>query len=141
LAVRVRLRVRSKRSGRSVDLTVLANGGAESPRPCIVVDEDIAKELGLWPSGNFKVHRVEEASSISEAYVVEGSVELELLEGFDKPLSRVAADLVVQRGLMEPLITDITIDELGIQVVSFSKGLWRHRDDPPNKVRQSARWP
>jgi hypothetical protein len=31
LAVRVRLRVRSK-SGRSVDLTVLANGGAESPR-------------------------------------------------------------------------------------------------------------
>jgi hypothetical protein len=141
LAVRVRLRVRSKRNGRSVDLIVLANGGAESTRPCIVVDEDIARNLGLWPSGDFKVHGVEEVSSISEAYVMEGSVELELLGERDEPLSSVVADLVVQKGLMEPLITDITIDELGIQVVSFGKGLWRHRDDPPDKVRQSARRP
>lgn len=140
MAVRVRLRVRSK-SGRSVDLTVLANGGAESPRPCVVVDEDVARELGLWPSGGFKVHRVEEASSMSEAYVMEGSVELELLGDYGEPLSSVVADLAVQRGLMEPLITDITIDELGIQIVSFSKGLWRHERDPPDRVRQSARRP
>jgi hypothetical protein len=106
-----------------------------------VVDEDIARNLGLWPSGDFKVHRVEEASSISEAYVMEGSVELELVGEHDELLSSVVADLVVQKGLMEPLITDITIDELGIQVVSFGKGLWRHRDDPPDKVRRSARRP
>ena len=141
MAVRVRLRVRSKRSGRSVDLIVLAKGGAESAKPCIVVDEDVARSLGLWPSGDFKVHRVKEVSSISEAYVMEGSVELELLGERDELLSSVVADLVVQKLLMEPLITDITIDELGIQVVSFGKGLWRHRDDPPDKVRQSARRP
>jgi hypothetical protein len=86
LAVRVRLRVRSKRNGRSVDLIVLAKGGAESARPCIVVDEDIARNLGLWPSGDFKVHGVEEAPSISEAYVMEGSVELELLGGTRRAL-------------------------------------------------------
>ena len=54
-------------------------------------------------------------------------------------LDRVKADLVIQEGLREPLITDITIDELGIQVISFSKGLWRHRKDLPNIIRRSAR--
>jgi len=36
------------------------------------------------------------------------------------------------------LITDVTIDALGIQVVSFGKGLWRHVSDPEGKVRDSA---
>jgi hypothetical protein len=134
----VRVRVKSRSSGKSIVVRVLANGGAESPRPCIVVSEDIAESLGLWPTNNFKVHQVEEASSVGEVYVIEGAVELELLGEYDESLSRVVADLVVQKGLIEPLITDITIDELGIQVISFSKGLWRFRDDPPDKVRRST---
>lgn len=138
LAVRVRVRVKSRSSGKSIVVRVLANGGAESPRPCIVVSEDIAESLGLWPTNNFKVHQVEEASSVGEVYVIEGAVELELLGEHDESLSRVVADLVVQKGLIESLITDITIDELGIQVISFSKGLWRFRDDPPDKVRRST---
>ncbi len=138
LAVRVRVRVKSRSSGKSIVVRVLANGGAESPRPCIVVSEDIAESLGLWPTNNFKVHQVEEASSVGEVYVIEGAIELELLGEHDESLSRVVADLVVQKGLIEPLITDITIDELGIQVISFSKGLWRFRDDPPDKVRRST---
>jgi hypothetical protein len=134
----VRVRVKSRSSGKSIVVRVLANGGAESPRPCIVVSEDIAESLGLWPTNNFKVHQVEEASSVGEVYVIEGAIELELLGEHDESLSRVVADLVVQKGLIEPLITDITIDELGIQVISFSKGLWRFRDDPPDKVRRST---
>ena len=47
------------------------------------------------------------------------------------------ADLVIQEGLYEPLITDITIDSLGIQVISFSRGLWRHMKDSPDTVRKS----
>jgi len=134
----VRLRVKSRRSSQNINITVLANGGAESPKPCIVVDEEVAGKLGLWPSDSFKLHHVEEASSISEAYVIEESVELELLGDLNEPLSKIVADLVIQKRLMEPLITDITIDELGIQVISFSKGLWRHKNDPPSKVRRSS---
>jgi hypothetical protein len=134
----VRVRVKSRSSGKSIVVRVLARSGVESPRPCIVVSEDIAESLGLWPTNNFKVHQVEEASSIGEVYVIEGAVELELLGEHGESLSRVVADLVVQKGLIEPLITDITIDELGIQVISFSKGLWRFRDDPPDKVRRST---
>jgi hypothetical protein len=42
VVVRVRLRVRSRKSGRSVEVAALASGGAESPRPCIVV------QRGSW---------------------------------------------------------------------------------------------
>jgi hypothetical protein len=36
------------------------------------------------------------------------------------------------------LITDATIDELGIQVISFKRGLWRHARDPIDRTRRSA---
>ena len=57
-----------------------------------------------------RVLEVEEASSIGEAFVIEDSVELELIGDDGEVLSRIKADLVVQRGLIEPLITDATID-------------------------------
>jgi len=47
LVVRVRIRLRAKNTGRTKELVVLANGGAESPAPCIVVDPETAKEIGL----------------------------------------------------------------------------------------------
>ena len=138
MVVRVRVRVRAEGTGSSTDLVVLANGGAESPRPCIVVGPEVAEVLGLWPLNKAEVYLVEEASSTTEAYVLPNSVILVLLDEEGNILSSVRADLVIQEGLSEPLITDITIDELGIQVISFSKGLWRHKDDPPSKVRSSS---
>ncbi|MCC6034075.1 MAG: hypothetical protein LM567_01040 [Desulfurococcaceae archaeon] len=138
MAVRVKLRIKSRFSNRSLELVVLVNGGAESTKPCIVVDEATARELGLWPSNKWRTLEVEEASSISEAYVIDEAVELELLGDRGEVLSKIVADLVIQKGLLEPLITDITIDELGIIVMSFSKGLWRHTSDPLNIVRRSA---
>jgi len=137
LVVRVRIRIKVESTGSSTDLVVLANGGAESPRPCIVVGPEVAEALGLWPPNKAEVYLVEEASSTTEAYVLPNSVILELLDEEGNVLSAVRADIVIQEGLSEPLITDITIDELGIQVISFSRGLWRHKNDPPGKVRRS----
>jgi len=56
LVVRVRLRVKALSTNKSIELVVLANGGAESPKPCIVVDTKIAKELGLWPLTNAEIY-------------------------------------------------------------------------------------
>jgi hypothetical protein len=53
-------------------------------------------------------------------------------------LSCTYAYLVIDENLNEPLITDATIDELGIAVISFKKGLWRHINGPPNTTRYSA---
>ncbi|HDI75166.1 MAG TPA: hypothetical protein ENF55_04335 [Thermoprotei archaeon] len=90
----------------------------------------MAESLGVWPP--------EEASSTSSAYLLPDFVELELLDEKGGVLSKITADLVIQIGLTEPLITDVTIDALGIQVVSFGKGLWRHKKDPENLVRSST---
>jgi hypothetical protein len=49
----------------------------ESIRPCVVVDEEIAKRLGLWPAKDYKIYRVEEASTESEVYALENIVELD----------------------------------------------------------------
>ena len=47
MAVRVKVRVKSAASSKTLDLVVLANGGAESPKPCLVVDEATAAKLQL----------------------------------------------------------------------------------------------
>jgi len=57
----------------------------------------------------------------------------ELLGDEGETLSKVVADVAVEEGRTEPLITDVTIDTLGIQVVSFGKGLWRHVNGPKGK--------
>ncbi len=75
---------------------------------------------------------------MATAYLLPNSIRLELLDEDGHTLSSVEADLVIQEALREPLITDITIDALGIQVISFSKGLWRFINDPANLVRRSA---
>ena len=43
MVVRVRLRVKAVSTGKSKELIVLANGGAESPKPCLVIDQELAK--------------------------------------------------------------------------------------------------
>lgn len=63
---------------------------------------------------------------------------LELINEYGNVLSKTHAYLVVDEELNEPLITDTTIDELEIQVISFGKGLWRHKNDPPGKIRESV---
>ena len=47
MVVRVKLRVRAKESKKNIELIVLVNGGAESPRPCLAVDLPIARKLGI----------------------------------------------------------------------------------------------
>lgn len=138
MVVRVKLRIKSKLTNRSVELVVLANGGAESPKPCVVVDVETAEALNLWPSQG-ELYSIEEASTTTKAYLLPEAVKLELLDEGGNILSDVDADLIIQEGLHEPLITDITIDSLGIQVISFSKGLWKHKEDQPNVIRRSAR--
>jgi len=139
LVVRVKLRVKARGSGKSEELVVLVNGSAESPRPCLVVDPSIAEKLGLWPLREAEIYYVEEASTTSSALLLRDAVVLELVGEGGEVLSSIVADLAVQEGLTEPLITDVTIDELGIQVLSFGRGLWRHKADRPGVVRRSAR--
>jgi hypothetical protein len=125
------------RGGREKALTVLVNGGAESEEPVIVVKPEDAKDLGFTPE-DFDIIEVELASGITQNLISREKVKLELLGEEGRVLASTYAYLAVDEELIEPLITDATIDELGIIVLSFKKGLWRHISDPPDTVRRSV---
>ncbi|MEM1568947.1 MAG: hypothetical protein QXI84_10740 [Thermofilaceae archaeon] len=137
MAVRVRVRVLNERTGKAEELVVLVNGGAESEEPVLAVDPETAERLG-FSNNDFELIEVELASGATHSLISKERVRVELLDEGDRPLSWTYAYLAVDENLTEPLITDATIDELGIQVVSFRRGLWRHINDPPGVVRKSA---
>ena len=138
MVVRVRLRIRSLDTGRSTELRVLVNSGAESERPLVAVTPNVAEKLGLWSPREVHLAEVEQAVGVSEVYIIPQSVKISLITEEGEELSEVPADLAVQEGLWESFITDATIDALGIQVVKFKEGLWRHVNDPPGLVRESV---
>jgi len=138
LAVRVRVRISFERTGKSAVLVVLVNGGAESDEPVVAVEPEVAEELGFTLE-DFELVEVELASGKTHNLISKDKVKLELLDEEGKVLSKTYAYLAVDENLIEPLITDATIDELGIQVISFKKGLWKHKNDPPNTIRKSPK--
>jgi len=104
-----------------------------------VLGTEEARELGLYPPPpHSEIFEAVEASQVRYVYVVPDAVEVEFLGDEGKTLSKVVADVAVEERITGPLITDVTIDALGIQVVSFGKGLWRHVDGPKGKIRSSA---
>ncbi len=137
MVVRVRVRLINESTGRSSEIIVLVNGGAESEVPVIAVTPSIARDIGL-SIDDMDLIEVELASGVTHNYISRNTVLAQLLDDVGRVLSQARVYIAVDENLTEPLMTDITIDELGIQVISFSRGLWRHVNDPPNVVRKSA---
>jgi hypothetical protein len=102
----------------------------------VVVDPNIASKLGI-SSEELDVIEVELASGTTHNYITRRKYLVELLDD-STTLSSTHAYIAVDPYLTEPLITDATIDELGIQVISFKRGLWRHVRDPIDNIRRSA---
>lgn len=134
MAVRVRIKVTWKNKAKT--FIVLVNGGAESDEPVIVLRPEDAEELGLLLN-NFDIIEVELASGKTHNLISKEKIKIELLDERNETISSTLAFLAIDENLTEPLITDATIDELGIVVISFKKGLWRYINDPTNTVRQS----
>ena len=134
----VRVKVRLSRGSNVKELAVLVNSGAESEEPTVVVDKDVAELLG-FNLDDLDVVEVELASGKTHSFISRDKARLELLSDEGRVLSAVDVYVVIDEMLNEPLITDSTIDALGIQVVSFKKGLWRHANDPPILIRESAK--
>ena len=137
MVVRVKVRIIRENFNKSREVVVLVNSGAESEEPVVVVYPDVVDVLG-FSIDDFDLIEVELASGKTHNLISKEKVRVELLDEKGNSLSSIYAYLAVDESLTEPLITDITIDELGIQVISFKKGLWRHINDPPNTVRKSA---
>jgi hypothetical protein len=133
----VRVRVRISWGGKTRNVVVLVNGGAESEEPVVVLRPEDVEELGL-PLDSFDVVEVELAVGRTQSLISRDRVVVELLDEQGNVLSSTSAYIVVDENLIEPLITDATIDALGINVISFKRGLWKHVNDPPSVIRRSV---
>jgi hypothetical protein len=133
----VRVRVGISWGGKTRNVVVLVNGGAESEEPVVVLKPEDVEELGL-PLDSFDVVEVELAVGRTQSLISRDRVVVELLDEQGNVLSSTSAYIVVDENLIEPLITDATIDALGINVISFKRGLWKHVNDPPSIIRRSV---
>ena len=66
----------------------------------------------------------EEAKTSVEIKLYRKAVRGVLIDDGEEPTSTVL-DVAVAEGLVEPLLSDSVIDALNIEILSFSKGLWR----------------
>ena len=133
MGTRVRIRLEAI-TGKNTEIVALLNSGAESPEPSIVIPTEIAEELRL---NELKAETAysEEATRYVEVELYKKAVKGTLLDNGEE-LTSVILDVVVVEGLIEPLLTDSAIDAFNIEIISFSKGLWRIRGE--SKVRESV---
>ena len=75
----------------------------------------------------------EEATTLVEIKLYRDAVKCTLIDG-NEELTSTILDVAVAECLTEPLLSDSAIDALNIEILSFSKGLWRIRGE--NKIRR-----
>ena len=136
----VRVKVRIEVGSKSVIVPALVNSGYEAEGPEVSVPIQVARELGLWPLERFRIAEVETAGGPAHVYVPTERAKVRLVLG--RPGEpEVDCHIVIDPYTNEVLLCDHLIDALGIVVVSFGRGLWRHKDDPEDTIRQSEQRP
>jgi predicted aspartyl protease len=125
--VGVRVKVRIKYGGRSVDLIALVNTGYETDVPEILIPVDIAEKLGLWPKlpDNTLVETYKTASGLMKVYRV-GGANISLLID-DVEVRSTETYVVISEYTDEALISDQLTSRLDIVIEDPAKGLWRLR--------------
>ena len=124
----VRVKVRIKYSGKSVDLVALVNTGYETDVPEILIPVDIAEKLGLWPKlpDNTLVETYKTASGLMKVYRV-GGANISLLID-DVEVRSTETYVVISEYTDEALISDQLTSKLDIVIEDPAKGLWRLRE-------------
>ncbi|RLF20184.1 MAG: hypothetical protein DRZ82_03045 [Thermoprotei archaeon] len=132
----VRVRIRIIHGDKTAITSALVNSGFESNEPDICIPLGLAKRLKLWPSTVMKSINALTAGGEVALHLL-GKVRLQLLAGSEVK-EDIECNALLNTQVDEVLLSDYVIDELGIVVISFRKGLWRHKSDPPSTIRQSA---
>ena len=137
MAVRIRLRIRSRTTGRELRAVALVNSGFETVKPQLLVPIKVAELLGLWPQipRDYTVKDYMTAGGPVRMHVLVDEVEVSV----DVELSAnpVISDLVISPFEEEILVSDKLAGKLGIVVYDFAEGIWRLQTDPEAVRRRS----
>ena len=128
MAVRVRLRIRSLRSGREVVSLALVNSGFEAETPQLLIPRRLALELGLWPPPeDAYLMEVGTAGGPVRNYLVPRAAEV-FIETSDRVVGPIQCDIMISNLEYEVLISDMLGGELGIVILDL-RGKWRFSDE------------
>ncbi|RLF19411.1 MAG: hypothetical protein DRZ82_05920 [Thermoprotei archaeon] len=131
-----RVRVRIRVGDRVVEGSALLNSGFESDEPDIVIPMDLARLLDLWPPRSTATAILDTGGGETVNPYYRACAELELVLG-DREPKKVKVNVIVNPYVDEVVISDYVASEFGVILLDFKKGLWRLKDDPPEKVRKS----
>ncbi len=132
MPVRVKLRVSSE--SKSLLTSGYVNSGYEADQPELLVPLPLAEELGLWGRASEEYART--PVGIGKLYVLCRRARVQVVTD-DRETQPVKVCVVVSEFEKEVLISDYLAGELGIAVEDFRRGIWRFRDEPLSKLRES----
>ena len=138
MAIRVRLRIREKTSGKVVETVALVNTGFETLKPQLLIPVKLAEALGLWPSLPESSYMKEygTAGGITKTYVVPDNLDVYIvMDGQQSPVA--GSDTVISFMEEEVLIGDKLAGKLGIMIYDIAEGVWKLKIDPPDTTRKS----
>lgn len=143
MAVRVRLRIESV-DHNVLEATALINTGFETERPQLLLPVRAAEELDLWPNlpPEARVEIYDTAGGPMRVYLLPQKAKPTVLTE-DRESREVLSDIVISHTEVEILIGDKLAGKMQIVIQDPGEGIWRFKDDPPDKKRGSQtakRW-
>jgi len=135
MAVRVRLKLKSRISGEIVETVALVNTGFETESPQLLIPLALARRLGLRPPPpTATISELGTAGGPVRMFIVRDALEVWVVAG-DRSVGPRVADALISGVEEEVLINDKLVEELGIVVVAAGSGKRRFIDNPADKVR------
>ena len=136
MVVRVRVALWAKK-GREVRVPALLNAGYEAEEPELVLPEEIARKLGLFPElpeGSRVVDYLTVGRGRVRGYLVPKALQVRVLTK-DRVQGPVNVNVAIVPEEEEAILSDKLIDALDMVIERAGEGLWRFRDE--EKVRKS----
>jgi hypothetical protein len=139
MAVRVRLRIKSRVSQQVIEVSALVNSGFEAESPQILIPISVAKQISLYPPPiTSSIMEVGTAGGPSRVFLVRDALDVWVLTD-DREVGPKLSDAIISLIEEEVLISDKLAEELGLVLLAIGSGKWRFFDDPPDKVRYSEK--
>jgi hypothetical protein len=125
MPVRVRIRIRSEK--REVTTAALLNTGFTSLEPEVLVPKGLAERLGFWPPlENAILESLDTAGGEVLSYVIPNSVEITVLAESGSSMG-IRCNAIISTHEKEVLLSDASIEEAGIEIISPKTGVWRFK--------------
>lgn len=137
MVVRVKVKLTLVDGTSTIETAAVANAGYESQVPEIVLPKPLAVRLGLSLRRVRSAVRMVAGGKPITVRHAPRSIRATILSG-DREEGPVVADAVVIAGEDEVLLSDKLMTGLRLVPEDPGEGLWRFRDESPERLRKSA---